>query len=132
MKNFTIKRVCTSEEGTFGVLLYANEAFALTLEDPWRNNKPFESCIPAGTYQCERVNSPKFGNTFEIMSVPRRDHILFHWGNIQEDTEGCILVGEEFGILQNHWAVLSSKRGFEEFLARTEREDEFILNIIWV
>lgn len=64
-----------------------------TLELPDRGNKPQISCIPAGTYTCRRINSPKFGDTFEVCGVPDRSQILFHPGNSVKDTRGCILVG---------------------------------------
>lgn len=122
-------RVSQSEMGTFGVLLQGKTAFAVTAERPWMNNEPSVSCIPPGEYLCKRVASPRFGNTFEVMGVDRRSHILFHGGNTIEDTHGCILVGEEFGAMKGLPAVLSSQRGFTEFKERTADVDEFLLVI---
>lgn len=132
VKSLTLKRIATNEDGTYGVLIDQTTPFTLTLEDPWLANQKDISCIPAGSYLCKRVDSPKFGDTFEIMDVPHRDHILFHWGNTEEDTRGCPLIGEEFGFLNEKMAVLSSKRGFDEFLERTKQEDEFLITILWV
>lgn len=135
MLRLRLVRTSKSSYGTFGVLHYPRAGqfvpFVLTLEDPWLANKPFVSCIPAGTYLCKRVRSPKFGNTFEVTKVPGRDLIRIHWGTDQEDTEGCILVGEEFGADEHDLPVIwSSKRGFSEFLQRTKDVDEFELEII--
>lgn len=132
----TLRHVRTSKTsyGTFGVLHYPKGEqwipFVLTLEDPWLNNAPFVSCIPAGTYLCKRVRSLKFGDTFEITNVPNRDHVLLHWGNSQKDTEGCVLLGEEFGSDPDGLPVIwSSKRAFDEFVRRTKDVDEFTLVI---
>lgn len=69
----------------------------VTLEPAWKNNQPRESCIPTGTYQVVPRESPKFGNHFWIRNVPGREWVLFHAGNFRESTEGCVLVGKEFG-----------------------------------
>lgn len=69
-----------------------------TLEDPWLDNHPRTSCIPAGDYRCsphgwEARTSFKFKRVWEVLNVPRRSAILFHAGNTHQDTHGCILVG---------------------------------------
>jgi len=80
--NISIKRNYTGKLGTFGTIQEENQPpFALTLEREWHLNERNISCIPAGNYQCKRVQSPKFGNTFEVKDVPHRSHILFHKGN---------------------------------------------------
>lgn len=128
--DLTLKRISYTEEGTFGVLLTEyNKPFAVTLERPWLDNRRMVSCIPTNEYICRRVNSPKFGNTFEVIDVPNRSHILFHKGNIDDDSHGCILVGEQFGTLNDNTAILASKQGFAEFLNITSNIDEFTLYI---
>lgn len=79
---------------------------------------------------CTPVNSPKFGNTYELADVPGRSHILFHKGNQGKDTKGCILVGEQFGIdVENNAIIVSSSAAFKELMWRTEGE-EFDLTIM--
>jgi len=124
-----LKRIASNSDGVFGVLIHENRPFALTLERPWLDNVKSLSCIPAGQYRCERVDSPHFGNTFEVTNVPDRTHILFHKGNIEDDTHGCILVGEQFEPLNGKDAILSSKKGFEEFLSKMKGIDSFPLTI---
>jgi hypothetical protein len=125
-------RVAQSPHGTQGVLRGAdNVCFALCLERQWDNNKQDVSRIPAGDYICRRVQSPKFGETFEICEViGGRTLIRFHWGTFLEHTLGCVLVGEEFGVHEGRPALLSSRRGFAEFLRRYEGVDEFPLSIV--
>jgi len=109
---------------TQGILRMDRRAFAVTLEPPDSGEHP---CIPAGTYLCKRVDSPKFGKgVWEITDVPGRDHILFHKGNRTEDTLGCVLVGEKFV----GETIGESKEGYDEFMAKTAGLSEFWLSII--
>src|SRR3990167_5366010 len=101
MEILTIKSFQSTSEGTFGVIFYNNNKgelipFALTMERKWANNESGKSCIPRGEYICKRIISPKFGNTFEVMNVMKRSEILFHQGNLDDDSHGCILIGEMF------------------------------------
>lgn len=128
MRTLILKRISYIKDGTFGVLV-SDEPFALTCEREWLDNKPEVSCIPTGEYICKRVNSPRFGNTFEVTGVAGRTNILLHSGNTEDDSKGCILVGEEFGAVNGKTAVLSSKRGFAEFLERVRDVEEFKLII---
>jgi len=125
-----LKRVALTKYGTFGVLLYGGTPFAVALEREWKDNQPNISCIPAGVYTCKRITSPTFGNTFEVMNVPRRSHILFHKGNLQEDSQGCILVGEQYGNLWGNPGVLASRTGFLGFLRLFADVDFFQLTIL--
>lgn len=122
-------RVGQSERGTFGVLRHGQIPFAVTLEEPWKDNERMVSCIPKGHYLCQRVRSPKFGDTFEVTQVPVRSHILFHKGNGLDDTQGCILVAEEFSGTFDHPMIVSSERGFGEFLSLLKGRQNFSLVI---
>ena len=98
----TLQRFADSPFGTFAWLDLFDEAGSRvarlpTAEDDWLDNAARVSCIPAGSYVTRRVTSPKFGETFEVTGVPGRANILFHHGNTEEDTEGCILLGSSFG-----------------------------------
>ena len=130
-KQFTIIRAPSMEDGTFGMMLDGAIPFCLTLEREWRNNEIGESCIPDGDYICKRVSSPKFGNTFEVTGVPYRSHILFHKGNIEDDSHGCIILGEQFEPINGKNAILASGKAFQEFIERTKNIDEFKLSIFW-
>lgn len=125
-------RVAETPHGTFGVLLDGGLPFCVTIERPWLDNQRNVSCIPAGNYVCGRTSSPKFGNTFEVCDVPGRSHILFHKGNLMEDTHGCIVLGEMFESLRGIPAVLSSGKAMDEFLDRTSTVNEFDLDVIGV
>jgi hypothetical protein len=123
-------RVARNDCATYGVLVQGNIPFAVTLERPWLDNRKGESCIPAGDYYCKRVNSPTFGDTFEVSGVPGRSAILFHKGNLEDDTNGCILVGESFNPVLGRPGITSSKEGFGEFLTITRMTNHFMLQIV--
>lgn len=122
LKILTLKRTHKREDGIFGVLDIDGKPFAVCLE----NSKLH---IPKGEYECFRsyYNAGKY-ETFEI-PVPNRTHILFHKGNVDENSKGCLLVAESFGILNGKVAVISSKEGFGEFMDYLSGENKFKLVI---
>lgn len=130
MRTADIIRLETSYlAGTFGALLVDGEAFGCTLEPYEYGNLPFSSCIPPGQYVCERYDSPKFGETFLILHVPNRDLVMFHPGNVVENTEGCPCIGEHFGKLKGDRAVLNSGKTFDKFMAAMAGVDRFRVSI---
>jgi hypothetical protein len=130
MADLVLRRVSQNDFATYGVLVRDSTAFVTTLERPWKENARRESCIPAGTYLCRRVKSPKFGDTFEIVGVPDRSAILFHKGNLPTDSLGCILIGESFNPVGGKPGITSSAEGFAEFLKLQKGVNTFTLAII--
>ena len=115
--------------GTFGVLKVSKEVFCVTLEPADRLNQPNISCIPAQQYICRRHYSKTFGDTFQVMSVPGRDAILFHPGNRVSDTLGCILLARHYGKLRGDRAVLNSGNTFREFMGLMDGVHQFHLTL---
>lgn len=136
MRAVTLKRIAKLPGVTFGVLLDGSALFgapfAVTVERPWKDNRRGESCIPAGSYVCRRILSPRFGHTFEVNDVPGRSAILFHKGNLAEDSHGCIIVGEAFNAVSGGDGVTQSGAGFGELMARLKGYDEFTLTVMEV
>lgn len=130
MRDFFIKRVIENQHGSFGVFIDYLTPFAVTLEQKWNDNKPFISCIPPGKYIAKR-SFYHHGNyeCFEITGVPNRNEIKIHIANLLKDLEGCVGVAEEYGVLNNQTAILSSGRGFKEFMERTAGENAIMLYI---
>ena len=122
-------RVEESNQGTFGNLLICSQVFCVTLECPDRLNERDVSSIPAQQYQCIKIRSPQFGETFEIVDVSNRDHVLFHPANIVKETEGCVILAQYFGKLYGDRAVLNSGRTFKEFMRIMKDVDIFNLTI---
>ena len=101
---------------TMGLLFFNNQFFCFTLEPSWKDNN-LNSCIPEGKYKLVHYNSQRFGQCLIVEKVKHRTGILFHRGNTQEDTTGCILVGSQAGFLKGRSAVLSSTATFMRLMA---------------
>lgn len=111
-----INRVTEDKNGgTFGVLVLNGSPFCLTLEPAWKMNEKNFSCIPEGQYIACRYNSSKYGNVWMLDNVPGRSFIEIHAGNIIKDTNGCILLGMKYGMLDGWPAVLESKVALKAF-----------------
>lgn len=114
-----------------------------TCEDDWLQNAPGESCIPAGIYECRWGTFPKHGRAVEVTGVPGRSAILFHSGNTEEDTRGCLLLGNRLGTLDvpdedeptkpvgQKFAVVDSKAALAAFDALVAEFLSFPLEIRW-
>jgi hypothetical protein len=126
-----LHRLAQTDYATFGRLEGKDSTpLGMTLELPWQENAHATSCIPAGTYECKRYLSPKRGyELFEVTGVPNRSNIEIHIGNTPHDTEGCILVGTDFGKLEGREAVLHSKPAFQRFMDYLKGRDTFTLEI---
>lgn len=115
MFDATLFRLSTSEQGTFGILVYGSQ-YLYTGELPWKGNKRNVSCIPTGEYNVQVRLSPKYGQVYEV-DVTGRTYILFHQGNFCGDlsrgfrthVQGCILLGFKRGTLYGQQAVLGSR-----------------------
>jgi len=122
-----LKRVVGDNDRTFGVLSIKGLPLCVTIERPWLDNTVGKSCIPAGKYRVARTDSHHFGSTWQVKDVPGRSHILIHKGNTANDTEGCIIVGQRFGILNNEPAVLASGAAYS--MLESILPDEFTLEV---
>jgi hypothetical protein len=86
--------------------------------------------VPPGLYLCQRGQHRLHGmtntfETFEIQNVSGHTNILFHKGNYNADSEGCVLVGSAFGT----GCILESAIAFGTFLAAQEGVDSFSLSV---
>ena len=106
-----VLRFSSDSDSTLGLLFNVTDKrkfLCFTLEDEFRENKiKGETRIPAGTYPItlrteggfnERYTE-KFGEDFNkgmlwVREVPGFEYILIHIGNNDDDTEGCLLVGD--------------------------------------
>lgn len=115
--------------GTPGILSCGDELWIATLERKWDDNKPETSCIPTGKYRARLGDFPKHGKCFEVTNVPNRTTILFHKGNFQTDSLGCILLGTGFGVINDGLAISMSGVAFDWFNKFLAGETEFELEI---
>lgn len=124
--------------GTFGIIELPNRERLWTVEPPWFGNRPFKSCIPEGVYSLklrpsaivDRTTEGRHKRGWEITGVPNRTHILFHPANWPDELEGCIGVGQEYGILQGRLGVSQSRLAFETLMAALDPEKDHELEII--
>lgn len=106
-----VKRMAPGLDCTLGVMfdvtLPRRKFLCYTLEDqPNFPKVPKETRIPAGTYQIklrtEGGMHPRYKKRFPfhvgmlwLQNVPGFQWIYIHPGNTDEDTDGCILVGDQ-------------------------------------
>lgn len=101
-------RYSSGNNDTLGLLFIDCEFITYTLEDEFRTEKVYgETRIPSGTYEIvfrkeggfHNRYLAKFGSKFhkgmlQLKDVPNFEYILIHIGNDDDDTAGCILVGD--------------------------------------
>jgi len=118
----TVDRLWKKETYTIGKMAIDGKYFCNTLEDKVRDltkeSKVFgRTAIPAGTYRVTMTYSPKFKRVMPLInSVPQFEAIRIHPGNKAEDTEGCILVGENTLI----GGLTNSRKWSDEFNKRIQ------------
>ena len=100
-----------------------------------------QTAIPYGTYAVTLdVQSPKFrmreayrfcdGYLPRLLDVPDFEGVLIHIGNTADDTEGCILVGENrrVGRLENSTATF--RRLYEVLRRAADRGESITIEIV--
>ena len=103
----TLKRIALRPTYTIGKLYIDDVYFCDTIEDTVRDinkNGKFDNgekkvhsktAIPYGNYEIKWTYSPRFKKyTPQLMNVPSFEGIRIHAGNTSEDTEGCLILGE--------------------------------------
>jgi len=125
-----------AKDATPGIFLWNDNAIAATLELPWKENKTKISCIPEGLYRCERVRNrittggTQINSTYLISEVKGRSGILFHVGNSVKDSNGCVLIGNNYAIVEGRQMILNSRVGFFEWLKTIGQIEKFNIKIV--
>ena len=129
-------RVSVQPEGAFGVLLRDGIPFGpvscertYPLADSTPRGPQFVK-IPPGRYRCvkTRYHKGKY-DTFEVTGVTGHSRLLFHLGNSELDSEGCILLGQRFGMDRGTPKVLQSGLAFGEFMSSMGYRAAFDLEV---
>jgi hypothetical protein len=93
-------------DATNGMIFLDGVFECFSLEDEYREQKiRGETCIPEGSYEVVLRKEGGFHQRYSsrysfhkgmlwVKSVPNFEWILFHLGNTDENTAGCILVGD--------------------------------------
>ena len=118
MQTYTLQRYVGIPHATIGELQIDDMTY-YSMERPWIDNRPFESCIPLGEYILKEHSSRKHPHTFALVNEDSgvyhyksgrgRYGILIHVGNVPRDFQGCIGFGMRIGCLNHEWAVLQSR-----------------------
>ena len=133
MKTLTLTRIAKRTDYTIGRLEDENGVkICDTLEPTWRDFKggelkvPRKSAVPEGTYQVVVTKSKKFGKYLPLLvGVPGFEGVRIHSGNTVNDTEGCILVGQN--LIKGK--VLLSRLTLEKLMRLIENEKRIFLTI---
>ncbi len=130
-----LKRTDKREDGVFGQLFRQDtgDQIACTLEhsyDAGLGDGSYTSKIPNGTYECVRGmhrlhNMKEPFETFEITGIKGHTNILFHVGNFNNDSEGCVLVGGGYG--GDPRMLYDSRRTFTKLMNLQYGVDKFTL-----
>lgn len=116
-----LQRFVSNKNETIGVLYIDGVPLAVTCEDEKRTVKlAAETRIPEGEYELklrtEGGHHAKYAKMFpkihkgmlELQKVPNFQYILIHIGNNDDDTAGCILVGEKFYVSPSGQLVIEN------------------------
>lgn len=109
----------TDEKGNF---------IAVTLEHSYNG----EPKLYDGQFKCVKgLHQLHVGNkfeTFEITGVHDHTGILFHVGNYNNDSDGCVLVGTDVKDMTNSTRMIThSMIAFSKLMALLEKVQEFTL-----
>lgn len=129
----TLSRFAYTPQAVFG-RLQVNGYECYTLELPWCGNEKAKSCIPEGEYKIVLGRFNRGGYpAYEVLDVPDRKYIKIHIGNTVNDIHGCIAVGKELGVISGKFAVTSSRKAYNEFMAATggQRQGTILIKSIF-
>jgi len=135
----TVKRYKSEADWTLSEFFILGAFYGYGIEDEHRDVKVHgETRIPNGVYELALTHSPKFSNAYftsnripelsrvqnaefqtphkllTVLNVPNFSRILWHWGNTDDDTDGCYIVGSKIGEIKGQKAVLSSRNKYEQ------------------
>lgn len=107
---FEVLRFSSNSQSTLSLLFNVTqdrEFLGFGLEDEYRTEKiKGETRIPSGRYKLGLRKEGGFHNRYktkyksihkgmiEVLNVPNFKYILWHVGNDDDDTEGCLLLGD--------------------------------------
>lgn len=145
-----LTRTEKNKHSTMGILSIDGIFFCNTLEDADRELKQTdpiehiedvkvfgETAIPTGTYKVDmNTVSPKFkdrewakpygGKLPRLVAVPGFEGVLIHIGNSQQDSLGCVLVGEKSGD-----KLINSTKTFKQLMnVLTKTKEDITITIL--
>lgn len=102
---------------------------------------PGKTAIPYGRYEVTmKVKSPKYSNFTKyswakkydgylprLLQVPHFEGVLIHPGNTADDSEGCLLVGENKAVGKVINSVNTFRRLMDDYLVPAKKRNEKIV-----
>ena len=138
MLNLRVTRIATGEEATLGIMhdvTYSPSFLCYVLEDQDNEPKvPGETRIPAGEYQIKfrdeggmiqryKQRFPWHKGMLWLQDVPGFEWVYIHVGNKDDDTDGCLLVGDgQRTIVSERGSVQSSVAAYRRLYDIIARE----------
>lgn len=133
-----IRRIYKGETFSIGNLYVNDVLICNTLEDKVRqldseDDKVYgKTAIPSGSYEVVLSYSNRFQKILpEILNVPFFKGVRIHSGNNEDDTEGCILVGECRNVEEGY--IYNSKKTMNrlmKILQSADKNEKIFINII--
>lgn len=129
----TVYREPSEKDWTLSRFELFNGVTGVGVEDEKRDVKVHgETCIPIGIYEIDITDSPKFSKSYYVdkdgylsqvknerfntphklitlLKVPNFSRVLWHWGNTDDDTDACYIVGSNFGKIGSQKGVTGSR-----------------------
>lgn len=122
-----LKRLHKTDKSTIGELAIDGVFECYTLEDVEREVKIKSiTAIPKGTYKVGISMSTRFKKELPILfEVPNFTGVRIHSGNVAENTEGCILVGNTRSVD----FIGESRKAFNKLFAKMKLATTITLTI---
>lgn len=128
-----LTRASDIDEGIFGSLISKDDSINLhTLEHSFEGIPK----VAPGMYNVVRHPPNRLPyETFMLENVPDFEGqpvtgILFHIGNFNNDSDGCILLGTDVDIIHGRKAVLHSRDAFGKFMMALQDMESFTLEVV--
>ena len=122
----TVERFTSNSDGTLSKVSVDGKFVCFGLEDEYRADKVAkETRIPSGRYKIGVRTEGGFHGRYSqkfpdmhrgmlhVLNVPDFEYILIHIGNTDDDTEGCLLVGQGATTDGDELRVTSSTRAYQ-------------------
>lgn len=124
MAPLVLKRLTPfTARGAFGVLQWWGLPFAVTLERAYEAQRgTWQPKVPPGQYRLKRTTYHRGRYiTWQIIggAITYDRRILIHRGNVAEDSDGCVLIGETFDPINGLAGIAQSGKAFAELMTLT-------------
>jgi hypothetical protein len=137
--NLQLRRDAYRADGIFSTVVGENGPVCVGLEHAYLVDGVWTPKIYPGVFTCQRGLHRLHGmtedfETFEITGVEDHKNLLFHWGNYNENSEGCVLVGESVVEARGHGMahvemVTNSRLTFAKFMQLQLGVERFLLTV---